>query len=134
MYSQQSFCSASRCKPSAFESLYFGFFGVAQAFPRLSLFRSLLNEHPYIYSKYFIPHHHFIFSSYIFRRAFGVDVEDISPSMITSTILDQLNGSYDYRHIARDGSVIKEKAGIRISVRELGYSFSMRLPDYNTNI
>lgn len=53
-------------------------------------------------------------------KIFGIDVKVLTPSLVTSIDRYYLSCFQDCMHIATDGSVINEKAGVGIYVRELG--------------
>lgn len=49
-----------------------------------------------------------------FDKMFGVDVEVLMSSKVTSMVRGSLNGFRVYLHIATDGAVVQKKAGVGI--------------------
>lgn len=64
-----------------------------------------------------------------FDKMFGVDVEVLMSSKVTSMVRGSLNGFRVYLHIATDGAVVQKKAGVGICAVQLGCSSLERVPD-----
>lgn len=61
---------------------------------------------------------------------YGPHTKHLPKSMFHPMLKDYLFCFYDQSMIATNGSVVNEKAGVRICASRMGYSFSMRIPDY----